>query len=217
MSRSLTLLAALLLLTAILLILRNYETNDDKDINLKPTPISNSSASAQKNDSNFHQWHEFTSETSNFKVLLPSLPQHVSDTVLDSKTKELRKFDTFALAEDNGSSFIINAITFDPNHEVKADEESFKGAVDDMITRNKDNKINSLKMGSFRGMPALDFSLNNEAMTNEAMTIEGKVFAHGNKMYILSMIHSKGTFNKKEFDFFINSFDFIDSERNTKQ
>lgn len=212
MSKLLTLLAAMLLLIAILLILRHDTSDKSHDVNLKPTSPSNSSEQTKTEDTNFHQWYEFTNETSNFKVLLPSLPQHVSDTIEDPKTKELRKFDTFALAGNDGASFIINAITFDPKHEVKADEESFKGAVDDMIARNKENKINHLQMGSFRDTPALDFSLN-----NDTMLIEGKVFAHGNKLYILSMINSKDIFNKKELEFFINSFDFIDDQKNSKQ
>ena len=77
-----------------------------------------------------------------------------------------------------------------------------------MIARNKENKVNHMDKSTFKGTPALDFSL-----SNGPMLIEGKVFAHNKIMYILSMINSQENFNKQELDFFINSFDFIDKQK----
>lgn len=201
MSRTLTLFAVLFIVIAAFLLLRNHNSSPQV---LEPA-VNDSEAIAKQGDSNFHEWREFSFKSGHFKVLMPALPQHVSDTIADPKTLEPRKYETFATASDNGAAFMVNAITFSTQGEAEASEESLKSAVTEILSRNKENKLNEMKMGTFHGANALDFSLSN----GDAL-IEGKVFTHGNTMYVLSMIDKKNSFNRKELDFFINSFDFVD-------
>lgn len=211
MSRIFTLLAALFVIFLAYLMLSNR--NPDPEISpivVPPAPQKNQTATNAA--SSFHEWREFSSNSSHFKALLPNLPQHVTDTVTDPKTQEPRKYETFAAAADHGSAFMINAITFSNPTGAEASEESLKAAVTDMLARNKENKLNQMKIGNFHGTRALDFSL-----SNGDILIEGKVFAHKNIMYILSMINKKDSFDRKEFDFFINSFDFFDEGKQTEK
>lgn len=206
MSRTLTLLATVLALLAAYLLFHHYSN----DSTLIPSPTVTTTAKAlptTQEDPNFHDWREFSFKSERFKVLLPSLPQHVSDTVIDPKTLEPRKFETFATVGDNGAAFMINAITFSKQKEEEASEESLKTVVNDMMDRNKENQLNEMRMSTFHGSPALDFSL-----SNGERLIQGKVIAHKKTMYILSMINKKETFNKQELEFFINSFEFVDDK-----
>ena len=205
MSKTLTLLAALFVVIAVFLMMRNYN-NDSSHSILTSQPMLEADAGS-KDTSNFHEWREYSFKPEHFKVLLPSLPQHVSDKIADPKTKEMRKYETFASAADNGAAFMVNAISFSTLEEAEAGEETLKDIVNEMLTRNKENKLNEMKKTTFHGLNALDFSFN-----NENLLIEGKVFAYGKTMYILSMINKKEAFNKKELDFFINSFDFVDEK-----
>jgi hypothetical protein len=93
----------------------------------------------------------------------------------------------------------------------KPNEESLKTAVTEMLERNKENKLINMKMGLLHDNPALGFSIG-----NKDVLIEGKVLAHDNRVYILSMIGKEGSFDKKEFDFFVNSFDFVDDIQPTE-
>lgn len=203
MSKTLTLLAALLIVTAGYLLIRQYHSESTK----VGEQASNLPASAEAT-ANLHQWREFSSDTGRFKVLLPTLPQHVTDTFSDPKSQEPRKYETFVAAGDNGAAFMISAITFANNLEADSSEETLKSAVEDMLARNKDNKLNKMELGKFRNLKAIDFSL-----SNGDLLIVGKVFTHKNILYILSMINKHATFNAKELDFFINSFDFVDNGR----
>ena len=203
MSRTLKLLAALLIATAGFLLLRHYRSDPSKN----GTEV-NGQMATTNNVTNLHEWREFSSDTGRFKVLLPTLPQHVTDMYADPKTREQRKYETFVAAGDNGAAFMISAITFPNNLDADNGEETLKSAVADMLARNKDNKLNKMEVGKFRNQKAIDFSL-----SNSDLKIVGKVFSHNNILYILSMINKDSTFNGKEFDFFINSFDFVDNTR----
>lgn len=214
MSRLLTLIVALLILFTIFFIFRDHSKDSKTDLPVSspsPTVTTTSTEPITSDESKLHEWREFTYEPEHFKVLLPGLPQHVSDTVTDQKTQEPKKYETFAAAGDNGSAFMINAITYSSHEEAEAKEESLKAVVQDMLDRNKENKLNEMKMSTFRNHPALNFSL-----TNGELLIQGKVFAHKKTMYILSMINNKNAFNKKELDFFINSFDFTEENLEPK-
>ncbi len=201
MSRTLTLLAALLVVVAAFLLLRN-NTSDNKNA----TSVSTTSENKTVQDNlKFIAWREFSFKPGHFKVLLPALPQHVSDTVLDPKTKEPRKYETFATASENGAAFMVNAITYSTPFEAQASEQYLKEAVTEMLARNTENKLNNMKVGTYRGLPVLDFSMN-----NGDLLIEGKILTHNETMYILSMINKKDAFNKSELNYFINSFEFID-------
>lgn len=215
MSRLLTLFAALLIAVTAYLLLRGQESKPviSSQAPISTIPAKETTATAVPHSPevpNFQDWREFTSKTGHFKALLPALPQHVTDTVTDPKTQQPRKYETFATAADNGAAFMINAITFSTPGEANAGEESLKAVVNDMLARNKENKLNTMNASTFRGARALDFSL-----SNGDVLIEGKVFAHDKTMYILSMINKKDSFNKKELDFFINSFDFVDDDNLT--
>lgn len=204
MSRTLTLLAALLIATAGFLLLRHYRSDPSQG-----SVTGTNAVKAADKITNLHEWREFTSDTGRFKVLLPTLPQHVTDMFVDPKSREQRKYETFVAAGDNGAAFMISAITFPNNLDAENSEETLKSAVADMLARNKDNKLNKMESGKFRNQRAVDFSL-----SNGELLIVGKVFSHNNLLYILSMINKDASFNPKELDFFVNSFDFIDNGRN---
>lgn len=197
MTRIMMILAALLIALAAFLMFRN-QANDSK---ITPPAVKTPIEVQASADSDFHTWNEFTSENGLFKVLLPGIPQYVTDMVIDQKTLEPRKFETYALAANNGSAYVINVISLPPDS--KPDEAALKAAVTDMLDRNKENKLKHMEMGTLHGKPALDFSFNN----NE-VSIEGKVLSHQNQIYILSMIGKDDVFDKKNFDFFVNSFEF---------
>lgn len=205
MTRILTLLAALLIVIAGFILIRGQlkDSKPAEPVQNVPNAVSN------KSTSNFHQWNEFSPEEGQFKVLLPAKPQYVSDVVVDQKTQEQRKYETFAIATDNGPAFMISVISLPESS--KPNEESLKAAVTDMLDRNKENKLINMKMGLLHDNPALDFSIG-----NQDVLIEGKVLAHDNKVYILSMLGKKASFDKKEFDFFVNSFDFVDDLESTE-
>lgn len=200
MSRTLILFATLFVVLAGILFFRDYRRSEAP---LPTASLETSQMAKGQEIGNINEWREFSFKPAHFKVWLPALPQHVTDTVIDQKTQESHKYETFATAGDSGAAFMVNAITM--SGAIPPSEEALKKVVSSMLERNKDNTLNKMTMGTFQGMRALDFSLN-----NGNVLIVGKVFAHDDTVYILSMVDEKNRFNVKEFDFFVNSFEFTE-------
>ncbi len=155
----------------------------------------------------FSDWREFTPPAGKFKVLLPGLPQHATDKFVDPTTNEPRKYETFVAVDEHESAFMISMITFPHAIDDKAVDEVLKSIVNEMLKRNKDNKIVSMKLGNFRYYKALDFSL-----ANGDLVIEGKVIAHDDSLYVLSMISKNNNYSPQSLAYFVNSFVLIDTK-----
>lgn len=203
MSKTLTLAAGLFIALLGFLMFRQYHREDHPVLTTgESVPTA---AMREEGTSVFRDWREFEFKPGHFKVFLPGLPQHVADTIIDQKTQEPHKYETFAVASDSGAAFMINAITL--SDKVVPNEETLRGVVRGMLERNKDNTLNKMTSGSFHGLRALDFSFN-----KGDILVAGKVFAYGDTIYILSMLNGKDVFDKKELDFFISSFHIIEDE-----
>lgn len=195
MTKTLTILIALLVLIGSFLVVRYAKES------YKILPIDEQNPLLAQ-PTNFQNWREFSSPYGNFKVLLPSLPQHVTDKIADPITKEPRKFDMFATSDESGTVYAINTTTFPNKIEDKDVEEVLRAVLNDMLQRNKANKLKSSTMGKFRNFRSLDF-----AFDNGEVTVSGKAFLHENTLYVLSMVDKTKAFKSAEFDFFVNSFD----------
>lgn len=162
-------------------------------------------SSVEPSGRDFHNWREFIAPYGHFKVLIPSLPQHVTDSIIDPKTKEVTKYNTFVSGGDKGPVFMVSVITFS-QIEKESDEEVLKNVVADMLERNKENHLKSMSLGNFRQFKSLDFSL-----TNGNAAIAGKVLLDGDTVYVLSMVDKSEDFDAKKLEFFIKSFDLADA------
>jgi len=204
MSRPITVLIVCVLLIGAFFTFRQAPPSLISDSKIEPQIAS----SKIEENAPFHKWREFTSPTGHFKVLLPGLPQHITDKIPDANTKEPRKYDTFVTADEAGPALMISVITFPKPIEIEAVEDTLKSIVNDMLNRNKNNNLKDMSIGVFRDYKSLDFSL-----TNGDLLIVGKVFANDDTLYVLSMINQNGAFDKKELDFFENSFEIIGSPK----
>jgi hypothetical protein len=212
----LSLLAALILILAAFLIFRSVTDYRGASSPQAPELEKLETTSEERQTPQFEKWREFSATDGDFRVLLPSLPQHVKDKFEDPLTKEPRKYDVFVTTESEQPVFMIGAITFP--RELKKGEETEKtlrAIIDQIASKNPHNKLQSVAMKEFRAFPAIDFTID-----NGDATMGGKAFMFKNILYILTMANNKKAFNQSELDFFINSFQVItkkSAETNAKK
>lgn len=171
-----------------------------KDSELETPIISAGSSDKSK-------WKEFSSPQGHFSALFPSHPQHATDNLSDPNTKELHRYDTFLAGDESGSAFMISAITYPSAVDAANTEQVLQDVVKDILIRNKENTLKSMKIGNYGDLKALDFTI-----ANGDVLIKGKVFAKGNKVYVLSMLNKSDSFNGQDLDYFLNSFKLLNSE-----
>jgi hypothetical protein len=168
-------------------------------------------AGSNKPLSNFLNWKEFNHTDGTFTALFPVLPQHVTDKIADPITKESRKYDMYAAADENGTGYLVSTTTFPEKIDPKNVEIVLRSAVNDMLSRNKDNKLKITKAGKFNDSDSLDF-----ALENNQVKVAGKAIIHDNILYVLSMADQSADFNNEELTFFINSFQILEKDINSQ-
>jgi hypothetical protein len=129
----------------------------------------------------FENWKEFNANNGEFKVLIPTLPQHANDTVKDPKTQEVRKYEMYVSEKPEGTIFMITMITFPPNSSTDSSENVLTKVMNDMVQANPKNKLKNMKVNDFKEMKALDFTIE-----NDQINIDGKAFMVGDTLYVLT-------------------------------
>ena len=151
---------------------------------------------------NFTKWHEFSAPLGQFKVLLPNIPHHATEAYRELKSNEMRQYDLFVSSKEDGTLYTVYLISFPEKKNFKPDIDYLKSFIQEMLKSNSNNKIKSIKSVPYKKGTAVDF-----IVENQDATIEGKAFFKDNTVYVLSTTSKNENRNKKEFDFFINSFE----------
>lgn len=148
----------------------------------------------------FADWHLFDAPSGKFRVMLPTLPQHATQSNKDKKTDEVRHYDMYVAEKLDGSIFMVSLITF-PNSK-EAPEMIQKTVVNDLLASNPSNQLKNMKVGEYKKFKTIDF-----AIENNEMTIHGMTFVDGATLYLLSAIFRNSAYNPEEYEYFIKSFE----------
>lgn len=154
--------------------------------------------------SSFEEWRQFTSPLNHFQAFFPALPQHATESTIDPKTQKTRKYDMFVSQEHNGTTFMIQLISYENDDPLLAPEKVLTHIVDEMMLANPKNELTSSSEGKFQGYRSLDFSLK-----NPQGKIKGKAFIVNQTLYLISYISSTENFNEQEYQHFIDHFQFL--------
>lgn len=192
------LIAALVVLLGILLMRSSIERNK------AVLPPGTEPTSTHHLALNVDDWKELVRNDLHFSIMLPHAFHHATDKSRDPRTKEILVYDTFVAADDEGQGYMINTITFPQKIDTNDVATTLTNVVTDIIARNSENKLNSIKEGKFKNYKALDFSY-----ANGNRTIHGKVFAVTDTVYMLGVIDTTPENDSKELDYFMNSFEIV--------
>ena len=147
-------------------------------------------------------WHDFSAPQDKFKIRLPSLPHHATETVEDPQTHEKRLYDFFLASKEDGTIFAVNTIRFPEKKEGAAyDQQFLRNFIQQMLLSNPLNKIKSMNDSTLKGNQAIDFKVE-----NAEVTIDGKAFFDENTLYILSATARNDRPIAPEYATFIDSF-----------
>ena len=146
-------------------------------------------------------WVDYVPSSNKFKAKFPKLPQHAVDRSKDTKTQELKQYEMY-VSENNGQVFMISVISFLEQKHGKDDEIIIKNVIDDMVSSNSGNKLEKIQFEDYKGLKDAIF-----VISNNNYSISGLAFVKSNQLYVLSTLAKTPEESKKEFDYFIKSFD----------
>lgn len=163
-------------------------------------PHTSETAVAKSPQTNFEDWHLYTSPSESFKVFFPSLPQNASSTITDKETQKPKTYNTYIAQKPDGTAYIINVITL--SDDSGQEDKILSDLVNELVQANKDNVLQEVQNGEFRKLKSVDFLIN-----NQDVNIHGKAIKKGRHIYLLSSMKKGDQPDPKEFLFFINSFE----------
>jgi len=153
------------------------------------------------------EWKEFQSVTNKFAVLLPSLPQHASDSVALPSGQGMIKYDMYLAQEKIGSTFMISLIQYPENYDTASTADLLDGVMKEMMNGNPNNKLKLVEKSLFQSYPALDFTIQN----NEVY-IHCKAFLRHKTLVVLTAIDRDPQVLDTKFLKFANSFNWNEPE-----
>lgn len=145
-------------------------------------------------------WTDYTPPSKKFSARFPLSPQHGTDRSIDSKTQEPKQYEMY-VSENGGKVFMISIISFLDTNKKREDDDVLKNVVDDMVSANSGNKLDTIQYGNYEGHKKADF-----VITNKSFTIAARAFVDGNQLYVLSALAQTPEESKSEFDHFSKSF-----------
>lgn len=170
-------------------------------------PLQGKESEKREPAASLKNWRTFKDPQGNFKVLLPAIPQHATDKIIDPDSGDMRHYSTYVASDDHGTAFMVSTITMP--HQIKDGqlEEKLKSIVNEMLNRNKENKLQKMRLD--KQANALDFWL-----SNDQLVIAGRIIAYGNTVYVLSSVDNKDSYSQEELNFFVNSFERLPENAN---
>ncbi len=146
-------------------------------------------------------WFNYDAPGGQFKVSLPLLPQTATQNLTDPKTDEVKHYEMYVAQTDSGNIYMITLINLPQELDENANILILNQIMNDMVAANPGNKLQTSKTSKYQDLTALDFTIQNDQTTIEAME-----FVKDKTIYLLSTISKKNNKEKTHFKYFVNSF-----------
>lgn len=159
----------------------------------------------------FSEWILYSENNGKFRVFFPTLPQYATQNILDPKTQQMRKYEMYIAETNNGSSFMVNTITYPEDADLSDKQKIYRDFVRELSSANTNNQVKNSKPTTFHSHEAFDFEMN---LNGEAQ-MDSKLFLIGPTLYVLSKLSPAQQVEKKDYAFFVDSFELLNS-MNTK-
>ncbi len=166
-------------------------------------PIPNSDLTATQP---FADWHEFTADKNKFKIDVPILPQHATETDTDPNNHKKRIYDMYVSEKNDGTIFMINLITYPDGIAEKEHGKLIKETIDNLVASNSKNTLVDQAKSTFKGHDTTNFIIE-----NDQLKMSGRAFIVDKTLFFQVVISKIPLFNKSEADHFLNSLS-INSE-----
>lgn len=145
-------------------------------------------------------WKEFNSVEGNFKVNLPTLPEHQSNTITIPDSNITGTVNLYTAAKDD-SSYFIQAILYNDEIDVSAPSAVLEGAFNGRVSEIPNHKIISSNFGTFISNNSLDY-----LVQSDTYYIYGKLILVGQKLYSLEMACESKKCSTSDYQKFTQSF-----------
>lgn len=144
-------------------------------------------------------WKLFKPQNDQFEVLLPSIPQHVTES--HPTGKEFTKYDVYLSQDRDGNVYMISITQYPPSYAMGSAEEVLEAVKNGALGSNAKNELKSSESSTFLNMPCMDFSI-----VNSDSAIRSKAIVNDKTLIVLTVMNRDPSAIDKDFNTFSGSF-----------
>lgn len=149
-------------------------------------------------DSN--SWKEFNSVEGAFKISLPTIPTHETNSISIPNTNITGTVELYS-SEKGDSTYFIQAIRYNGGIDVSNPQANLEGAFNGRVAEIPNHKIISSEFGTFLSNDSLDYLIQ-----SDQYYIYGKMILVAQRMYALEMACEITKCSTTDYQTFTNSF-----------
>lgn len=157
------------------------------------------SSGVKVDEATSHEWKLFHPQNEKFQVLLPALPQYISEVHTNANLKV--KYEVYAVQQQNGTSYIITMMTYPQNYDTSKPDELLEGVMRDMVGAKSQNELLNSDKNLVANSPALDFKVK-----NNDFTMKSRAVLAGKTIYVLTAMEKQPATLDADFSKFADSF-----------
>ena len=144
-------------------------------------------------------WKVFKPQNERFEVLLPSIPQHVSEA--HPAGNEFTKYDVYLSQDREGNVYMISFTQYPESYQMGSPEDVLEAVKNGALGSNKKNELKTVESSTYFNMPALDFSIQ-----NSDSAIRSKAIVNDKTLIVLTVMNRDPTKVDDDFNTFAGSF-----------
>lgn len=202
MARAIFIILIALLLIGLFMMFRREE---------KAVPAPTATEQKVTTTGSYGEWILYSEKDGKFRIYFPTLPQYATQNIVDPKTQQMRKYEMYIAETNDGSSFMVNKITFPENTDLSDKQKIYRDFVRELSASNANNQVKNSNPTTFHNHDAFDFEMN----LNGEAKMDSKLFLVGPTLYVLSKLSPTQQGSPDDFSFFINSFELLNPAPST--
>ena len=144
-------------------------------------------------------WKVFKPQNGRFEVLLPAIPQHVSEA--HPKGNEFTKYDVYLSQDREGNVYMISLTQYPPSYEMGSTDDVLEAVKNGAMGSNTKNELKNEERNTYLNFPSLDF-----AIKSNDSSIRSKVILVGKTLIVLTAMNRDESHLDTDFKTFAGSF-----------
>ncbi|MBS0636869.1 MAG: hypothetical protein JSS12_05115, partial [Verrucomicrobia bacterium] len=144
-------------------------------------------------------WKTFKPQNGRFEVLLPSIPQHVTES--HPNGNDYTKYDVYLSQDHDGNVYMISLTQYPITYDMGKVDEVLEAVKNGAMGSNSKNQLTFEEKNSYLNKPAMDF-----AIANNDSNIRSKVIIDDRTLIVLTVMNRDPNQIESDFKTFAGSF-----------
>ena len=155
-------------------------------------------------ESTFNEWKKMESSSGKCSIALPDVPEHMQQTMMLPEENTELKYDVYVAGQERKAVYMVLIAEYPNVVNQSYAQMSLESFLNGILTQNPYNRLIFADLVEVDGNKGLDFFIR-----TKDVYFKGRAIMANNQLYLLAMECEVQNYTEDEFNYFINSFQFV--------